>query len=368
MDDSDKEVVASLVKASYFGQRERRNHFMLRHTKYDRNARATELVLGTTGASKFWDLPVDIGRLSMLRKLELRYCRCIPSSLGSLKRLESVVLIQFDGKTRLLDPQLDNTTLNFPETKSLEIRGGFWNEQSMTRFMGWITRAGNFPKLADLRFIHLESEILSVVLDALSMQSNTSSILNLTRLQLDFSGMSDQQLQRLLFAILPHFPNLTSLSVKGNQIRSLQFLQNFFEGKPCDFTSRLLSSSLRSLSFDHNPILKHKNKMEETKAFVVLLRDCFPLLESLLTWGDWDQEIECWLRINRGRRILFMGKCTTTSTQTPVSLWPKVLEKACRTSPRGVKTEKEDATVVFHLLRNGPMVFERLTASSDFKG
>jgi hypothetical protein len=368
MDDNDKRIVTSLVKVSYFGCRGRSEHFMMRHTKYDRNSRVTELVLGTNGIPRFWDLPADIGGLSMLRKLELRYCRSLPTSLGSVDRLESLVLIQCDGNqllSSLLGQQHhEKSALNFTVTKSLEIRGGLWNEHSMTRLIYWVSREENFPNLQNLRFLNLDTDILSAILDAFSSftPSKQSSICNLTSLQFEFSGMSDQQLHRLLHEILPLFPKLSTLSLRGNQIKSLQQLQNYNCRAYLDGNARpVLSRSLRTMKLDNNPVLKHRSTLDEKAAFIVLLRDSLPLLGSILSWGNFDPEIEFWLRMNRAGRFLFMHD----GESPPLSLWPRVLEAAYRSSSNGFKPSKNDATAVFYLIRNGPALTETIAASND---
>jgi hypothetical protein len=79
------------------------------------------------------------------------------------------------------------------------------------------------------------------------------------------------------------------------------------------------------------------------------------------------------LRINRGGRVLVEGnrplakKDIKTNDKTPdripLSLWPQVLELAYKTSPRGFLPKREDATALFYLIRNGPVLTEIMAGS-----
>ena len=273
----------------------------------------------------------------------------------------------------------------------------------------------------------------------------------LKRLVWIHSGMNDQGLERLLRGVvLPFHPNLSSIDVSGNQIRSLQILLepdqsnsssspstdsaeetmiNGDENNQCSSNGRRKNSgndcdndnvnlclrqkplqlhneqiryhSLRSMNLQHNPILKQRTSHpREQQAFEALLLHYFLLLGSLTpSWEDWDAPIEYLLRINRGGRVLVEGNTmppslsfqsqglksivnraggtkndrtevltaaqkessslkTTRHNKIPLSLWPLVLHCAYKTSSRSFLPPREDATAMYYLVRNGPVLSE----------
>ena len=209
-------------------------------------------------------------------------------------------------------------------------------------------------------------------------------------------GLSDHGLQRLLLEVVPLYPHLSTVNVIANQIKSLQFLfplekawkailtQQQEESKTADYDPThkanennllpIYSYSLQTLNLQHNPIMKKRTSHPlEEKAFQLLLKEYFPFLGSLSTWDDWDPPIEYLLRINRGGRVLMEGNRPfakndinnnyKTPERIPLSLWPHVLELAYKTSPRGFLPKREDATALFYLIRNGPVLTEIMAGS-----
>lgn len=147
--------------------------------------------------------------------------------------------------------------------------------------------------------------------------------------------------------------------------------------------------SLRTLNLQHNPVLRHRTSHHyEREAFEMLLQRYFPLLGSLTPcWENWDARIEYLLRINRGGRVLVEGNVMppsllasmksrsngggtrTKEDQTLItaatmriketglpkklakktihlSVWPPVLHRAYKTSPKGFWPPLEDATAL----------------------
>ncbi|KAL3909537.1 MAG: hypothetical protein SGILL_008048, partial [Bacillariaceae sp.] len=71
MNVSDRDVVSSLMEVSCFRTPYARNRRMELRTKFDRNGRVTEIILGPKVLSTLWELPTSIGQLAQLRKLSL---------------------------------------------------------------------------------------------------------------------------------------------------------------------------------------------------------------------------------------------------------------------------------------------------------
>jgi hypothetical protein len=168
--------------------------------------------------------------------------------------------------------------------------------------------------------------------------------------------------------------------------------------------------SLRTLNLQHNPVLRHRiSHRYEQEAFEMLLQRYFPLLGSLTpSWENWDAGIEYLLRINRGGRVLVEGNvippsllasmklrsngggtstkedqalitaatiATTRIKETGapkklakktihLSVWPLVLHRAYKTSPKGFLPPIEDATAMYFLIRNGPALSEVFSAAT----
>jgi len=234
------------------------------------------------------------------------------------------------------------------------------------------------------------------------------------------SGITDESLEQLLWkVVLPHHPNLSSIDVSGNRIRSIQFLfercgkgmypsilmgDTWTMGSNDSPTSEdihrqkrhdeIFYHPLRVLNLEHNPVLRHRiSNHREIDAFELLLRHCFPLLGSLTpSWESWDARIEYVLRINRGGRVLVEGNSMPTALSTlqelrsssidsvdgnnrtliketvlseklvrnkiPLSVWPYVLHRAYKTSASGFLSHAQDATAIYYMIRNGSALSE----------
>jgi hypothetical protein len=325
----DREIVATLmdVSCSHTPCARRKRWTDLR-TKFDRNGRVTELTLGPKVLSTFWDLPSSVGKLENLRKLVLCHCNSLPSSLADLENLESLALVNCNGENLISSPLLHEDDCNDSRTRfynlvSLEVKGGIWGRDSMTHWMEWISEKRIMPKIDHLQFHSLTSDLLQNIFDVLiaGPKKQLTHKESLTRLTFAFSQMSNQDFERALLEVVPLYPGLTTLSVPGNGIQSLQFLLRcekryeadtrpkagiFYEERN-GIVDTVYSYSLRSVKLDHNPVMKHRNESLEARSFAILLRSYFPLLGSLSSWEDWDPSIEYLLKTNRGGRFLVEG-------------------------------------------------------------
>lgn len=410
----------------------------------------------------FWDLSESVGKLKHLNKLVLYCCRSLPMTLDELPELKSLVLrfcdgqsmcqrqrdIDLSGRRNWIHGNLNNTHTYLRNLKMIEIHSGIWDEQSIFWLKCMATCASadvvasgkneeqSFSQLEIIRFLSLDYNIQDAILDFLSpfptgrddeksrgyitdregitrtgriCKLPTSKLKHLTWTH---SGITNECLEQLLWGVvLPHHPNLSSIDVSGNRIRSLQFL---FErcGKGM-YPSNLMGDSwtsedihqqklhdeifyhpLRVLNLEHNPVLRHRiSDRREIDAFELLLRHCFPLLGSLTpSWESWDARIEYLLRINRGGRVLVEGNFVPTSLSTlqelrssgigsvdgdnqtriketilserlaqkkiPLTVWPLVLQRAYKTSATGFLSNAQDATAVYYMIRNGSALSE----------
>ncbi len=450
--------------------------------KIDMHGNIVELSLGKHGPTLFrqqvpaaddddiypyWDLSESVGKLKHLNKLELYCCRSLPVTLGELPGLKSLVLRFCDGQA-ICQRQREaidlsdrtnwirsNTYSCLSKLTMLEIHSGVWDEQSILWMKCMTTFASvdvgtyedneepSFSQLEIVRFLSLENNLQEIVLDFLSpfttggekqscvFISNREGIKKtgricklptskLKHLTWTHSGITDECLEQLLWkVVLPHHPNLSSIDVSGNRIRSIQFLfercgkgmypsilmgDTWTMGSNDSPTSEdihrqkrhdeIFYHPLRVLNLEHNPVLRHRiSNHREIDAFELLLRHCFPLLGSLTpSWESWDARIEYVLRINRGGRVLVEGNSMPTALSTlqelrsssidsvdgnnrtliketvlseklvrnkiPLSVWPYVLHRAYKTSASGFLSHAQDATAIYYMIRNGSALSE----------
>lgn len=344
--------------------------------------------------TSFWDLSASVEKLRKLNKLVLCRCRSLPTTLHQLAELKCLELHFCDGNTMLQrqqttslsarttenDGTLADTESRLTNLKTFEINGGIWDAQSIF-WMKCMTATSvnvgfsngnteghslmNSPvlyasQLEIVRFSLLGNDLRDAILDFLSPfklgETETSNRYSydseglkgpakflelptsrLKHLAWVHSKMTDQSLELLLrTVVLPHHPNLISIDISGNQIRSFQFLFELPANGKCPSISigdtkmnenkmkgrsnteqfhreqrqdQTFYHPLRTLNLQHNPVLRHRNSdHREMEALELLLRHFFPLLGSLTpSWENWDARIEYLLRINRGGRVLVEG-------------------------------------------------------------
>ena len=413
----------------------------------------------------YWDLSESVGKLKHLHKLELYCCRSLPITLDQLPELKSLVLRFCDGqaisqtqreiidsseRTNWIYDNLKNACSCLRKLTMLEIHGGIWDEQSILWLKSMTAcdctdveayednEEQSFSRLEIVRFLSLDNNLQDAILDFLlpfttnGLKNNRSDregnkrigricklpTSKLKHLTWTHSGITDECLERLLWGVvLPHHPNLSSIDVSGNRIRSIQFLfercgkgmyPSILMGDMWTTGSKDSSEDidrqkrhdeifyhpLRVLNLEHNPVLRHRiSNDREIDAFELLLRHCFPLLGSLTpSWESWDARIEYVLRINRGGRVLVEGnsmpaalltlkRLTSSSIEKvggnkktlvketilseklarnkiPLAVWPLVLHRAYKTSASGFLSHAQDATAIYYMIRNGSALSE----------
>jgi hypothetical protein len=197
---------------------------------------------------------------------------------------------------------------------------------------------------------------------------------NLERLTLRRNTMTDDDLIDILFRVLPSLPNLTRLNLCIDGIPSFQKIGHFIRKHQREqLTAIPVASRLRVLSFGPyynnfqiSNILdrdRMRGEIEEEREGVKVLLFAFPQLGSIggrcfdyvrLHPNDsyrnlFDAGVQYAMDINHAGRVLVEGgvdggKSESPSTKLPVSVWPRVLERASRWG--------HDA--VYYLLRNVP--------------
>jgi len=459
---SDRDTAISLLRCAGHGNIINRNVDLILSSKVkiDRNGNIVELILGKQNSSGqrqrpaegavvdddddiFWELSDCVGKLKNLNKLVLCHCKSLPSTLNELLELKCLELHFCDGITMFQRQQEAINSLGdanggndfrFKNLKMIEFHGGIWDAQSMF-WMKCKTRPSS--QLEIVRFSFLPNELRDAIFDFLSPPKETvtkcseNNINNkegeesvsgtgklptskLKYLTWVHSGMNDQGLEMLIRSVvLPYHPNLSSIDVSGNQIRSIQFFFEFCangmyspnsigdknsDENPCNTLQRhcgeIIYHPLRTLNLEHNPVLRHRiSNHQEVQAFELLLLHCFPLLGSLTpSWESWDTTIEYLLRINRGGRVLVEGNCVPltlsrslklrlkcsesrdrkdgaltkemcfseglTRKKIHLAVWPLVLQRAYKSSAKGFLSRTNDATAVYYLIRNGPALSE----------
>ncbi len=479
---SDRDTAISLLRSAGHGNIINRNVNLILSSKVkiDKNGNIVELILGKQNRSGdarfrqqqqqqlrpaegnmnvvvdgdddlFWELSDCVGKLKNLNKLVLCHCRSLPSTLNELPELKCLELHFCDGNTmfqrqqeaiNFLGDENGGNSFRFKNLRMIEFRGGIWDAQSMF-WMKCKTRPSS--QLENVRFSFLQNELRHAIFDFLSPSEtketriNKSDINNkegeernsgtsklptskLKHLTWVHSGMTDQGLELLIRSVvLPHHPNISTIDVSGNQIRSIQFLFGFCangmyssnsiddrnsDENTCRTLQRhcgeIIYHPLRTLNLEHNPVLRHRiSNHQEVEAFELLLHHCFPLLGSLTpSWESWDTRIEYLLRINRGGRVLVEGngapitlstslkqrskfssnRCRKdngvlakeigfseglTKKKIHLAVWPLVLQRAYKTSAKGFLPRTNDATAVYYLVRNGPALSEIFATHSS---
>ena len=218
--------------------------------------------------------------------------------------------------------------------------------------------------------------------------------------------LKERDLERLLYEIQPLFPNLHTMDVWNNGIRSLRGIE--------DRTKQMMTSSssnnLRRLNLGRNPVLNHATIRDDVnshddrspntardpmeKLALLTLLDTFKGISNIghclkMNLGrhvrvyQYDPEIEYALRINQSGRkfmlettggtgVIGVNDGNRTKPITNRALWPLILKRAYKNSAgiydhddRRISKEAAESkmcsTGLFHLVRNyayGPIFVE----------
>lgn len=323
-------------------------------------------------------LPSMVGRLVMLTKLFLYNICSVPKEITNLVHLK---VLRLDNCSELFDPEIE-----LPSVKDLQIRHSCTYE-----LLSWITTC--FSGLQSLEILGIDTDEAYNVLRALGGCSQDPKIVtttrpcytkNLTKLHISLAVPGDyiQGLEDALFGILRIHPNLSKLYVErvgGIEEEEENDDNDGDDDGHDDFLESLMVKilqqypTLRRLSIGGPNIISLDRHQRFNSSF-----------------SD-----RCAILLNQnhcGRVLLNQGTCsssnvmsrsnnfTATSDSTvepshyyksdncrqliPVSLWPRVLERAQKISYFGKVLTKKDNTVqkvsaIYYLLRHGPALAMR---------
>jgi len=325
--------------------------------KVDDDGRNISLIIFDEDLDPF-DLPAGIVRLERLADLRLRNCRSLPAKeLSCLLYLKALSLALLE---------------NIPAQMELKYLKTLYLTNSQVRptspFLPWM--AGQLlPSLEALYFYGAGEIETNYILDALRnlgvcLQSN------LEEFRIKRCELNDNQLETLLFEVLPRFPNMNSLDLILNEIQSVEsVVDRLRSDKTC-----FISKSIRYLNLQHNPIMKKmmiEGDPKETAAILSFLQT-FNTVCNLggCKGGDYDPDVEYALRINHAGRNIVEG---SGDRPLPLSVWPIVLERSFEKSghiyeERNENRNLKNPTGLYYLLRNGPALAGRVGLVSDGTG
>lgn len=309
-----------------------------------------------------YDLPAIIKYLGKLEVLYLQKCRSLPSELSELESLEHLFMEDcplcnlFDGNSVPVDMELK-------KLKTLSVTDCVFIPKT---FLAWV--AEKLPSINDLSFVDIED--IDSVLDFLYTTSppfrNKLGVLRLVRCRLE-----ENQAGAIIQNILPTFPNLKSLSLCYNKIKSVRAIVERIKND----STGVRSKSLHTLNLEENDIMKIIKKQPKEKAALLDLLRILPTIYRIGWMSEakyYDSDVQSLLRINHAGRYLLEGHTNNNSTNAgnstgeqirvsgyqqsllpPLSLWPIILNRAYEKS-KDVFYGEKDATGLNYLIRNGP--------------
>ena len=347
-----------------------------------------------------FNLPPIIDELRNLTSIELRNCNLIPLEISNLLHLKT---IHFRKCTQNMFENIPDG-LQLPSITKLTISNMpvFRPASNLSSFIKIFS-----DNLEELCFENVTREQSDEILRLL--QDNGDSINfrhSLKVLVMQNCKLKERDLERLLYEIQPLFPNLHTMDVWNNGIRSLRGIE--------DRTKQMMTSSssnnLRRLNLGRNPVLNHATIRDDVnshddrspntardpmeKVALLTLLDTFKGISNIghclkMNLGrhvrvyQYDPEIEYVLRINQAGRkfmlettggtgVIGVNNGNRTKPITNQALWPLILEKAYKNSAeiydhdgrrisKKVAESKMCSTGLFHMIRNyayGPIFVE----------
>ena len=317
-----------------------------------------------------YNLPPIIERLQKLKNIAPgQSCQSIPLELGNLPHLETLDL-QFP--PRMLYQNIPQG-MQFSGLKSIILNA---SHKLLSPSIVELLR-NRFHSLERLCIMDGGKAIWDQILHALQ-KDDYPFRQSLKTLDLHYDHLTEEDLETILFEILPRFPNVDKLEIAMCEIKSLRAIESRIKRS----RTALPKNSLRALgTFQSNARSLIFDNPEENAAFLTIL-NTFDGICSLQCNG-WDidyvkhecaPDVQYLLRINHAGRKYITGGATeegdkegATTAIAPTSyrnklpvkpippaLWPLIFKRAYETSnkPRGVGNKK-CATGMFYMLRNG---------------
>jgi hypothetical protein len=319
--------------------------------------RITHLSLWSLNHGCF-DLPPIIEYFQMLECIELFSDCNLGIELGNLPLLET---IEFSCCTHGVFENIPDG-LRLPSIKKVTIFESKFDPTNLLSFLKI------FPNtLEELQFNLATREQSDEILRILE-NDDLGFAQSLTTLDMRSCKLTEDDLKRLIFDIRPKYPNLRTIDVSYNSIRSLLGI----EGKIMEISSASSSSSqlvlsennLRKLDLFMNPV-RSTNDYKEIAAVKTLL-DAFNGISYIGLYAcnkcnKYDPDIEYKLRINQAGRSNFMVTDNNPIITMNRALWPLILKRAYKTSAEIYDNENwtreeveqcQCASGLFHMVRN----------------
>jgi len=325
----------------------------------DDDGRIIELSIGNKEDLDPLDVPAGIARLEKLTDIDVYNCRSLP--VNELSRLPYLQALHLDGCSDLLENFPAQMELKYLKTLDLRIS----QFQSSSLFLPWM--AGQLPNLERLVFRDMQKKETNFILDALRNLDvcfqNSLKHFGMARCELN-----DNQLETILFEIVPKFRNISTLRLVGNEIQSVQSIVDRVKS---DDKTCIVSKSIRHLDLRKSPVMNKMKEDPKEKTAILSFLQTFNTVCNLggCEVGDYDPDVEYALRINHAGRSIVEG---SVDRSLPLTVWPIVLERSFGKSGHiydyyDIK-EQKNPTGLYYLLREGPALAGRVELSSDGSG
>ena len=338
-----------------------------------------------------YDLPPSISRLIKLQKIEIRRCRRIPVELGDLPCFTEIVFVCCDRNL------FDNIPvgLQLPHLKCVCVDSPSGIPHSLAAFFNALPNCLEELHFWDSRKVEA-NKIISSLQDCELKFCQSLKTLDLGT----SAGVDNDGFEKLLFEVLPRFPNVRNLNLSWNAIKSLRGVGKKI--RELGSTSSISGTKLTEIDLRGNHIssniliVSSECKYETTKltkidsvvekSAALLLLNTFDTISNLGGMVDeqYDPDIEGALRNNLMKRS-FTDAGITGTWPSNAALWPFMMEKVYNNSwqvyssttlPNFIKIAGEEketrmeryrqeqitktmnkrcATELFHMVRYGPI-------------
>ena len=275
--------------------------------KADKNGRIMELRIGGVRDLDPFDVPAGIVRLERLKLFSVTNCLSIPVELSSLSHLKELHLLESD------EELLNDFPLQMVLSHLTRLEVSDCRLQSSSPFLIWMTR--QLPRLEIFGFMSMGKEEANYILDSFRNSENVCFKENLKRFDMQSCRLDDKCLETLLLDILPKVPNVSSLDLEGNNIKSVRAIIDRIKSDETCFVSK----SIRCLKIEHNPILEKMEDNPKEKAsilsFLRTFNTIFKLFDGHLQdeeGNSFDSDVEYALRINHAGRSIVEGNYVGT--------------------------------------------------------
>lgn len=288
-----------------------------------------------------YDLPMSIGCLEQLERLDVCNCKSLPyPALSKLPHLKNL---------RLSMSSSSQSLCNFPpEMRLLHLERLEIRNASVSLFPLIQRIVGQLPSLEYLRFY--ETKFIPDTFHRFTDTVGCQKTLN--EIAIHNCDIDENQLETFLFDVLPNFPMVSSLDLGWNNIRTFRYIVQRLDNSN---DSRLVYKSvLSSLNLVSNPIEVCLSQNSEERANICRFLRAFSTIGILDGNFPGRRYIERELALNRAGRRLIEG--SGSDHPIPLSMWPTVLSRRLHLP---VVRKLVDVTGLFYMLRNGPVLLNR---------